>query len=68
MAAAPVETGIGRFEKQLLQRAAAVEEREADEAQARDPYPRDAWDDMYERQAARARSNDFADTGGKDWT
>jgi hypothetical protein len=25
-------------------------------------------DDAYERAAARSRNNDFADTGGKDWT
>jgi hypothetical protein len=25
-------------------------------------------DEAYERAAARARNNDFADTGGKDWT
>ena len=25
-------------------------------------------DDAYERAAARARSNDFEETGGKDWT
>ena len=25
-------------------------------------------DEVYERAAARARNNDFADTGGKDWT
>lgn len=25
-------------------------------------------DVSYERAAARARNNDFADTGGKDWT
>jgi hypothetical protein len=25
-------------------------------------------DDAYERAAARARTNDFAETGGKDWT
>lgn len=25
-------------------------------------------DEAYERAAARARSNDFAETGGKDWT
>lgn len=25
-------------------------------------------DDAYERAAARARDNDFAETGGKDWT
>jgi hypothetical protein len=25
-------------------------------------------DEQYEREAARARNNDFADTGGKDWT
>lgn len=25
-------------------------------------------DEAYERAAARARGNDFADTGGKDWT
>ena len=29
-----------------------------------DPEP----DDAYERAAARARSNDFEDTHGKDWT
>jgi hypothetical protein len=28
----------------------------------------DERDDAYERAAARARNNDFADTGGKDWT
>lgn len=28
----------------------------------------DARDEAYERAAARARGNDFADTGGKDWT
>lgn len=27
-----------------------------------------AVDEAYERAAARARSNDFAETGGKDWT
>lgn len=27
-----------------------------------------AWDELYERQAAHARSNDFAETGGRDWT
>jgi hypothetical protein len=25
-------------------------------------------DEAYERAAAKARNNDFADTGGKDWT
>ena len=30
--------------------------------------PRDTRDDDYEREAARARNNDFAETGGKDWT
>jgi hypothetical protein len=25
-------------------------------------------DEAYERAAARSRSNDFAETGGKDWT
>jgi hypothetical protein len=25
-------------------------------------------DEAYERMAARARSNDFAETGGRDWT
>lgn len=29
---------------------------------------RDEWDVLYERQAARDRSDDFARTGGKDWT
>jgi hypothetical protein len=28
----------------------------------------DRRDEAYERAAARARNNDFADTGGKDWT
>ena len=28
----------------------------------------DERDEAYERAAARARNNDFADTGGKDWT
>jgi hypothetical protein len=28
----------------------------------------DTRDETYERAAARARNNDFADTGGKDWT
>jgi hypothetical protein len=28
----------------------------------------DDRDEAYERAAARARNNDFADTGGKDWT
>jgi hypothetical protein len=28
----------------------------------------DPRDEAYERAAARARNNDFADTGGKDWT
>lgn len=27
-----------------------------------------ATDEAYDRAVARARSNDFADTGGKDWT
>lgn len=26
------------------------------------------WDEQYERQASRARLDDFAATGGKDWT
>lgn len=30
--------------------------------------PYDDRDEEYERAAARARSNDFADTDGKDWT
>jgi len=28
----------------------------------------DDYDEDYERAAAHARGNDFADTGGKDWT
>ena len=30
--------------------------------------PHDEADEAYERAAARARSNDFAATGGRDWT
>lgn len=29
---------------------------------------RDAWDELYERQAARDRCDGFERTGGKDWT
>jgi len=29
---------------------------------------RDRRDDSHEREAARARNNDFEDTGGRDWT
>lgn len=44
----------------LQQQARAVQDREsADRAPADDPH---------ERAAARARGNDFEDTGGKDWT
>ena len=31
-------------------------------------FQRDGQDKAYERAAARARANNFAETGGKDWT
>ena len=34
----------------------------------RDGEPEEERDEAYERAAARARSNDFERTGGRDWT
>lgn len=39
-----------------------VADPDADERDEQEP------DEAYERAAARARSNDFEETGGKDWT
>jgi len=46
---------------------ALAEERDA-RLEKLTPAARDAWDEAYERAAARARDNDFEETDGRDWT